>query len=48
LELSEIKEKLEEALEMENWDIVLEVIGDIDLEENYTSPYDDSDVEDWG
>ena len=48
MELSEIKEKLEEALKMENWDIVLEVIGDLDIEENYTSPYDNSDVEDWG
>ena len=49
MELSEIKEKLEEALEMENWDIVLEVIGDIDLEENYTSPYDngDDDIEEY-
>ena len=47
MELSEIKEKLEEALEMENWDIVLEVIGDIDLEENYTSPYDDSEIEEY-
>jgi hypothetical protein len=48
LELSEIKEKLEEALEKEDWDIVLEVIGDIELEETYTSPYDDSDEETWG
>ena len=47
MELSEIKEKLEEALETENWDIVLEIIGDIDLEENYTSPYDDSDDEEF-
>jgi hypothetical protein len=48
--LSEIKEKLEKALETESWDIVLEVIGDLDLEENYTSPYDDSedDGETWG
>ena len=37
MDLVEIKEKLEEALDEENWDIVLEVIGDIDLEENYTS-----------
>ena len=48
MELSEIKEKLEEALEMENWDIVIEVIGDIDIEENYTSPYDVHHDEDWG
>ena len=48
MELSEIKEKLEEAMEIENWDIVLEVIGELDLKENYTSPYDDSDEEDWG
>ena len=48
MDLVEIKEKLEEAVEMENWDIVIEVIGDIELEENYTSPYDDSDEETWG
>ena len=49
MDLVEIKEKLEEALDEENWDIVLEVIGDIDLEENYTSPYDNGDEEeDWG
>jgi len=47
LELSEIKEKLEEAMEIENWDIVLEVIGDIELEENYTSPYDNDDDEEF-
>ncbi len=46
MELSEIKEKLEEAVDTESWDIVIEVIGDIDLEENYTSPYDD-DSEDF-
>ena len=44
MDLVEIKEKLEEALETENWDIVLEIIGDIDLEENYTSPYDNGDA----
>ena len=48
MDLVEIKEKLEEALTKENWDIVIEVIGDIELEENYTSPYDDSDEETWG
>ena len=45
--MAEIKEKLEEALERENWDIVLEVIGDIELEENYTSPYDNDDDEEF-
>ena len=45
MELSEIKEKLEEAVDTESWDIVIEVIGDIALEENYQSPYDDSDDE---
>ena len=48
MELSEIKEKLEEAMETENWDIVLEVIGDIEIEEIYKSPYDDSEEETWG
>ena len=48
MDLVELKEKLEEALEKEDWDIVMEVIGDIDLEINYTSPYDGNDEEDWG
>jgi|TARA_B110000196_G_scaffold214469_1_gene184029 hypothetical protein len=48
LKLSEIKEKLEEALQDKNWELVVEVIGDIELEETYTSPYDDSDEETWG
>jgi hypothetical protein len=49
LDLVEIKEKLEEALDREDWDIVVEIIGDIELEENYTSPYDNGDEEeDWG
>ena len=48
MELAEIKEKLEEAMETENWDIVLEVIGDIELDEIYKSPYDDSEEETWG
>ena len=45
MKLSEIKEKLEEALQDKNWELVVEVIGDIELEETYTSPYDDSDEE---
>ena len=48
MELSEIKEKLEEAVDTESWDIVIEVIGDIELEANYISPYDGNDEEDWG
>ena len=48
MEISEIKEKLEEALQDKNWELVVEVIGDIELEETYTSPYDDSDEETWG
>ena len=48
MKLSEIKEKLEEALQDKNWELVVEVIGDIELEETYTSPYDDSDEETWG
>ena len=32
--LKEIKEKLEEALEIGNWDIIIELIGDIEFEEN--------------
>tara|TARA_B100000678_G_C17865164_1_gene364891 strand:+ start:360 stop:512 length:153 start_codon:yes stop_codon:yes gene_type:complete len=37
--LLELKEKLEEALETENWDIIIELLGDLELEENYMSPF---------
>jgi len=51
LQLEEIKEKLEEALETSNWDIIIEIIGDIEIEENYMSPFtnggDDDDEENW-
>ena len=48
MELSELKEKLEEAVEVENWDIVIEVINEIEIKEIYKSPYDDSEEENWG
>jgi|TARA_Y100000310_G_scaffold239590_1_gene243249 hypothetical protein len=48
LELTEIIEKLEEAVETENWDMVIEVINEIEIKEIYKSPYDDSDEETWG
>ena len=51
MKLSEIKEKLEEALQDKNWELVVEVIGDIELEEHYLPPfgdYDDDSDEDWG
>jgi|TARA_B100000315_G_scaffold141623_1_gene130655 hypothetical protein len=52
LQLEEIKEKLEEALETSNWDIIMEIISDIEIEENYMSPFtnggdDDDDEENW-
>ena len=51
MQLEEIKEKLEEALETSNCDIIIEIIGDIEIEENYMSPFtnggDDDDEENW-
>ena len=50
MELLELKEKLEEALETENWDIILELISDIEIEENYMSPFTnggDDEEENW-
>ena len=50
MEVAEIKERLQEAVDKESWDIIIEVIGDIELEEDYISPFDeyekDSDT-DW-
>jgi len=40
VEINEIKEKLEEALEAENWDIIIEIIGDLETQEHYVNPYD--------
>ena len=50
MDLLELKEKLEEALETENWDIIIELLGDLELEENYMSPFtngDDNEEENW-
>jgi|TARA_B100000287_G_scaffold24634_1_gene23892 hypothetical protein len=50
MELSDIKNKLEEAVDTENWDIIVEVIEELDLKTHYIPPYetDDSDEEIWG
>jgi hypothetical protein len=48
MELVDIKNKLEEAVETENWNLVVEVLEQIEIEANYTSPYDDSEEEIWG
>ncbi len=48
MELADIKNKLEEAVETENWNIVVEVLEQIEIETNYTSPYDDGEEEIWG
>jgi len=50
LQLAEMKEKLEEALETGNWDIIIELIGEIEVEENYMSPFTngvDDEEENW-
>ena len=40
MEVAEIKERLQEAVDKENWDIIIEIIDDIELEEDYISPFD--------
>ncbi len=48
MELNDIKEKLEEGLTNKDWEKVVEVIGDIEVEENYLPPFgDDYHEEDW-
>jgi hypothetical protein len=48
MELMDIKNKLEEAVKEENWNTVVEVLEQIEIETNYTSPYDDSEEDIWG
>jgi len=46
-DIQEILEKLEEAKEEENWDLVQEVI-EIMIEMNIDNPFDEYQDEDWG
>ena len=49
MELVDIKNKLEEAVETENWNIVVEVIEELDLKTHYIPPYENDDSDDnWG
>ena len=47
MDVREILEKLEEAKEEENWDLVQEVI-EIMIEMNIDNPFDEYQDEDWG
>jgi|TARA_R100000030_G_C3176160_1_gene104651 hypothetical protein len=47
MDIQEILEKLEEAKEEENWDLVQEVI-EIMIEMNIDNPFDEYQDEDWG
>jgi hypothetical protein len=48
MEVAEIKERLQEAVDKESWDIVIEIIDDIELEEDYISPFDEYEEDsDW-
>ena len=38
--LKEVLEKLEEAIEKEDWTIVQELLNDIEMELEYTNPFD--------
>ena len=47
MDIQEILEKLKEAKEEENWDLVQEVI-EIMIEMNIDNPFDEYQDEDWG
>ena len=47
MDVREILEKLEEAKEEENWDLVKEVI-EIMIEMSMDNPFDEYQDEDWG
>ena len=38
--LKEVLEKLEEAIEKEDWNIVQELLNDIEMEVEYANPFD--------
>jgi len=48
MEVVEIKERLQEAIDKESWDIIIELLADITLEVEYISPFDEYDDDtDW-
>jgi hypothetical protein len=48
MEVVEIKERLQEAVDKESWDIIIELLGDIEMEIDYISPFNDyEDETDW-
>ena len=47
MDLQEVLNKLEEAIEEKNWDSVQEVYEQL-IELNLDNPFDDYDGEDWG
>ena len=40
IKLKEVLEKLEEAIEKEDWNIVQELLNDIEMELEYANPFD--------
>jgi hypothetical protein len=48
MEVVEIKERLQEAVDKESWDIIIELLKDIDMEIDYISPFNEYENEtDW-
>ena len=48
MEVVEIKERLQEAVDKESWEIILELLADIEIEADYISPFDEyEDDTDW-
>lgn len=45
MSIAEIKEKLQEAFNTENWNIISEIIQELELELDYISPFDDRNTE---
>ena len=43
--LKEVLEKLEEAIEKEDWNIVQELLNDIEMELEYANPFDQYEEE---
>ena len=46
MEISEIIEKLNEAILHESWDVVLELVGELEAEVGFTDPFEDYESDD--